>query len=88
MCTVTSATLMPCRPAIEVLIRPDGYVGAIIASDEIETLERYLEKVGLGIERRSRSSTVSAAPAGFASYLAPSPNRGHAPAVMSTMSTL
>ncbi len=30
------------------LIRPDGYVGAIVASDHIETLENYLRKLGLG----------------------------------------
>lgn len=35
-------------PGERALIRPDGYVGAIVASDEIEALERYLEQVGLG----------------------------------------
>ena len=30
-----------------VLIRPDGYVGAIVASGDIEALERYLRTVGL-----------------------------------------
>ena len=29
------------------LVRPDGYVGAIVASDEIAQLERYLTKVGV-----------------------------------------
>jgi len=29
------------------LIRPDGYVGAIVAGDEIPKLERYLAKVGV-----------------------------------------
>jgi hypothetical protein len=33
-----------------VLVRPGGYVGAIVASDQVETLERYLQKVGLGTE--------------------------------------
>ncbi|MFN3635299.1 MAG: FAD-dependent oxidoreductase [Rhizobium rhizophilum] len=32
------------------LIRPDGYVGAIVASDEVEELERYVDQVGLGVE--------------------------------------
>ena len=32
------------------LVRPDGYVGAIVASDNVEVLENYLRKVGLGAE--------------------------------------
>jgi hypothetical protein len=35
------------------LVRPDGYVGAIVSSGEIEALEKYLGKAGLkqsGIE--------------------------------------
>jgi 2-polyprenyl-6-methoxyphenol hydroxylase-like FAD-dependent oxidoreductase len=32
-----------------VLIRPDGYVGAIVASGELAALERYLLNVGLGV---------------------------------------
>ena len=35
------------------LVRPDGYVGAIVSSGEIEALEAYLRKAGLrqrGIE--------------------------------------
>jgi 2-polyprenyl-6-methoxyphenol hydroxylase-like FAD-dependent oxidoreductase len=32
-----------------VLIRPDGYVGAIVASSEIAALETYLQSVGLGL---------------------------------------
>jgi len=31
-----------------VLVRPDGYVGAIVTSDQLAALERYLEGVGLG----------------------------------------
>jgi 2-polyprenyl-6-methoxyphenol hydroxylase-like FAD-dependent oxidoreductase len=31
-----------------VLIRPDGYIGAIVSSDERPALERYLAAVGLG----------------------------------------
>lgn len=31
-----------------VLVRPDGYVGAIVASSEITALETYLQAVGLG----------------------------------------
>jgi hypothetical protein len=38
-----------------VLVRPDGYVGAIVASDQLETLERYLQKVGLGTEGGARA---------------------------------
>jgi len=30
-----------------VLIRPDGYVGAIVASEERQALDGYLENVGL-----------------------------------------
>jgi len=30
-----------------VLVRPDGYIGAIVATDRIETLERYFRNVGL-----------------------------------------
>jgi len=30
-----------------VLVRPDGYIGAIASSDEVAALERYLERVGL-----------------------------------------
>ncbi|HTV86015.1 MAG TPA: FAD-dependent oxidoreductase [Dyella sp.] len=33
-----------------VLVRPDGYVGAIVSSDHIEALEDYLQDVGLGAE--------------------------------------
>ncbi len=29
------------------LIRPDGYIGAIVGSDKIAELEQYLTKVGL-----------------------------------------
>lgn len=35
-----------------VLVRPDGYVGAIVASNEISTLESYLQAVGLGLGAR------------------------------------
>lgn len=33
-----------------VLVRPDGYVGAIVGSGELDELERYLAAVGLGAE--------------------------------------
>jgi 2-polyprenyl-6-methoxyphenol hydroxylase-like FAD-dependent oxidoreductase len=33
-----------------VLVRPDGYVGAIVASDQLAALEHYFEAVGLGGE--------------------------------------
>ncbi|WP_250625963.1 FAD-dependent oxidoreductase [Pinirhizobacter soli] len=32
------------------LIRPDGYVGAIVASGDIEVQERYLQTVGLAVD--------------------------------------
>ena len=35
------------EPGNWVLIRPDGYVGAIVASDERSVLDGYLENVGL-----------------------------------------
>jgi hypothetical protein len=37
-------------PGDWVLIRPDGYVGAIVASDKIKVLEDYLRSVGLAVE--------------------------------------
>lgn len=36
-------------PGDWVLVRPDGYVGAIVASARIEALEAYLQTVGLGL---------------------------------------
>jgi hypothetical protein len=36
------------KPGNWVLIRPDGYIGAIVSSDERPALARYLEHVGLG----------------------------------------
>lgn len=36
-------------PGDWVLVRPDGYIGAIVASSEIVALETYLQTVGLGI---------------------------------------
>jgi hypothetical protein len=36
-----------------VLVRPDGYVGAIVASGDIEALESYLQGVGLGQDARA-----------------------------------
>jgi hypothetical protein len=30
-----------------VLVRPDGYVGAIVSSDEMGALKTYLQEVGL-----------------------------------------
>jgi 2-polyprenyl-6-methoxyphenol hydroxylase-like FAD-dependent oxidoreductase len=41
----------------QVLVRPDGYVGAIVGSDQVGTLERYLRKVGLGTDGGSRFLT-------------------------------
>lgn len=37
------------------LVRPDGYVGAVVASDDIEALERYLCAVGVVGEGRSNT---------------------------------
>jgi hypothetical protein len=34
-------------PGEWVLIRPDGYIGAIAGSDNVSTLERYLAEVGV-----------------------------------------
>jgi hypothetical protein len=34
-----------------ILVRPDGYIGAIVSSSEIEALESYLQRVGLGSAR-------------------------------------
>jgi hypothetical protein len=36
------------EPGTWVLIRPDGYIGAIASSDAVPALERYLSSVGLG----------------------------------------
>jgi len=36
------------EPGTWVLVRPDGYIGAIISCDELPALDRYLEQVGLG----------------------------------------
>jgi hypothetical protein len=38
-----------------VLVRPDGYVGAMVASSEIDALETYLQTVGLGLGLREAS---------------------------------
>jgi hypothetical protein len=35
-----------------VLVRPDGYVGALVTSEQIAAPETYLENVGLAMERR------------------------------------
>lgn len=41
------------RPGDWVLVRPDGYVGAIVASAEIDALEHYLQHCGLRQEVRA-----------------------------------
>lgn len=41
-------------PGDWVLVRPDGYVGAIVASGEIGALETYLQKVGCGVVEGER----------------------------------
>lgn len=33
-----------------VLVRPDGYIGAIVSADNVEALDGYLRNVGLGIK--------------------------------------
>lgn len=35
------------KPGDWVLVRPDGYIGAIVVTEELETLEAYLNNVGL-----------------------------------------
>jgi hypothetical protein len=37
-------------PGDFVLVRPDGYIGAIVASNDVEALESYLRQVGLGAQ--------------------------------------
>jgi hypothetical protein len=46
-----------------VLVRPDGYVGAIVASDQLEALERYLAVVGLPAAGAQAPTARDAAPA-------------------------
>src|SRR6202167_1711591 len=41
--------------SVWVLVRPDGYVGAIVECDQIEALENYLYKFGRGVEDRARA---------------------------------
>jgi 2-polyprenyl-6-methoxyphenol hydroxylase-like FAD-dependent oxidoreductase len=38
-------------PGDWVLVRPDGYVGAIVSSDYVQALEAYLQNVGLDIRK-------------------------------------
>lgn len=38
-------------PGDWILVRPDGYVGAMVSSDNLDALTRYLESVGLPAER-------------------------------------
>lgn len=45
-----------------VLVRPDGYVGAIISSDESAVLDEYLQAVGMGAFVFGNASTVGYAP--------------------------
>ena len=44
--TGTSATPMRCA-GDWVLVRPDGYVGAVVANSNLEALDDYLQQVGL-----------------------------------------
>ncbi|HVQ13926.1 MAG TPA: FAD-dependent oxidoreductase [Vicinamibacterales bacterium] len=39
-------------PGDWVLVRPDGYVGPIVSSRDIDALETYCQRVGLGLESR------------------------------------
>lgn len=43
--------LFQLRAPIPLLVRPDGYVGAIVASKNLKALERYLHTVNLAEER-------------------------------------
>jgi 2-polyprenyl-6-methoxyphenol hydroxylase-like FAD-dependent oxidoreductase len=42
-------------PGDWVLVRPDGYIGAIINSREIDALETYCQRVGLGLQGRDHA---------------------------------
>jgi 2-polyprenyl-6-methoxyphenol hydroxylase-like FAD-dependent oxidoreductase len=42
-------------PGDWILVRPDGYVGAIVGSSEVAALESYLQRVGLGLHGGSRA---------------------------------
>ncbi len=41
------ATAYALRPGDWVLVRPDGYIGALVPSSALEALETYLQRVGL-----------------------------------------
>ena len=43
------------EPGDWVLVRPDGYVGAIVSSGEIAALETYLQSMGLKRGRLCRA---------------------------------
>jgi 2-polyprenyl-6-methoxyphenol hydroxylase-like FAD-dependent oxidoreductase len=60
-------------PGEWVLVRPDGYVGAIFGSDQSEALESYLEEVGLAsattvMPRPAAARTWARPPAGAADF--------------------
>jgi hypothetical protein len=40
-------------PGDWVLVRPDGYVGAVAGSDNVSVLERYLAEVGVTTSKRT-----------------------------------
>jgi hypothetical protein len=40
-------------PGEWVLVRPDGYVGAIVASDRPEALAAYLQRAGIELKARA-----------------------------------
>jgi 2-polyprenyl-6-methoxyphenol hydroxylase-like FAD-dependent oxidoreductase len=46
------------KPGSWVLIRPDGYIGAIIEAGEIDSLSRYQDMVGLSDHRRGRHNVL------------------------------
>ena len=45
-----------------VLVRPDGYVGAIVAQGDVEALEGYLRRVGLAKHQLATSPTCACTP--------------------------
>jgi hypothetical protein len=45
-------------PGEWILVRPDGYIGAIVGSDNLSALERYLAEMGIITAQREAGATV------------------------------
>jgi hypothetical protein len=43
------------QPGTMVLVRPDGYIGAVLASSGVDKLDDYLHMVGFGLKQRFHS---------------------------------